>query len=98
MQDDTSVVEHKEISINKYLLIWVSLLSLTSLTVTIAGLNLANFTFALAILIAITKSSLVLNIFMHIKFEDKIFKIFLAISGLTLFVIFLLTFFDYTYR
>ncbi len=86
------------ISYSTYLLVWVSLLAFTSLTVTIAGINLGDYTLFFAILIAAIKSGLVINIFMHIKFEDAIFKLFLIVSGFTLIVIFSLTFFDYLYR
>lgn len=97
MSNNHQHAEHN-ISYTKYLLVWVSLIAFTSITVSIAGINLGNFTLAIALLIAAVKSSLVINIFMHIKFEDSIFKVFLIISGFTLFVIFALTFFDYFYR
>ena len=97
MQDNHSL-NHPSTSYTVYLLIWISLLAFTSITVTVAGLNLGNFTLFIALTIAAIKSALVINIFMHIKFEEKIFKVFLAISGFTLMVIFLLTFFDYNFR
>ncbi|MBX3008004.1 MAG: cytochrome C oxidase subunit IV family protein [Melioribacteraceae bacterium] len=81
-----------------YIIVWVALLALTSITVTIAGINLGNYTLIIAMLIAAIKSMLVINIFMHIKYEDAIFKVFLALSGLTLLIIFILTFFDFIYR
>lgn len=97
MQDNHSL-NHHNTSYTVYLLVWISLLAFTSITVTVAGLNLGNFTLFIALTIAAIKSALVINIFMHIKFEEKIFKVFLAISGFTLLVIFLLTFFDYNFR
>ncbi|MBK7106445.1 MAG: cytochrome C oxidase subunit IV family protein [Ignavibacteriae bacterium] len=90
--------ENHNISYSKYLLVWVSLIAFTSITVTIAGIDLGDYTLAIALTIAAIKSALVINIFMHIKFEDPIFKVFLSISGFTLIVIFTLTFFDYFYR
>ncbi|MBN1299662.1 MAG: cytochrome C oxidase subunit IV family protein [Melioribacteraceae bacterium] len=81
-----------------YVLIWVALISLTSITVTVAGISLGNYTLAVALFIAAVKSALVINIFMHIKFDQPIFKVFLLLSALTLLVIFILTFFDFTYR
>ena len=97
MQDNQ---EHKthEISYSTYLLVWVSLLAFTSLTVSVAGINLGEYTLFIALFFAAIKSGLVINIFMHIKFEDTIFKLFLLVSGFTLIVIFTLTFFDYFYR
>ncbi|MCW8849720.1 MAG: cytochrome C oxidase subunit IV family protein [Melioribacteraceae bacterium] len=98
MQDDHSTHENHHIGYSTYLLVWVSLVALTSITVTVAGINLGEYILVVALSIAAIKSALVINIFMHIKFEDPIFKVFLGISGFTLVVIFMLTFFDYFYR
>jgi len=81
-----------------YILIWVALLAFTSITVTVAGVNLGRYTLFIALSIAAIKSALVINIFMHIKFDEPIFKVFVAVSGFTLLIIFLLTFFDFIYR
>jgi cytochrome c oxidase subunit 4 len=98
MQENNSSHSEHHIGYGTYLLVWISLIAFTSITVTIAGIDLGDYTLAIAMTIAAIKSALVINIFMHIKFEDPIFKVFLAISGLTLLVIFTLTFFDYLYR
>lgn len=81
-----------------YILVWLALLAFTAITVTIAGVNLGRYTLFIALTIAAIKSALVINIFMHIKFDEPIFKVFLGISGATLLIIFLLTFFDFLYR
>jgi cytochrome c oxidase subunit 4 len=86
------------ISYGTYVLVWLALIALTAITAVVSGINLAAFTIVVALLIALTKASLVVNIFMHIKFEDKIFKVFLGIAGFTLFVIFSLTFSDVFFR
>jgi len=85
-------------SYGTYIIVWIALIAFTSITVTIAGVNLGRYTLFIALAIAAIKSTLVINIFMHIKFDEPIFKAFLGISGATLFIIFLLTFFDYLYR
>ncbi|MEJ5349982.1 MAG: cytochrome C oxidase subunit IV family protein [Melioribacteraceae bacterium] len=87
-----------QIGIMTYIIVWLSLLAFTSITVTIAGISLGKYTLFIALLIAAIKSGLVINIFMHIKFDEPIFKAFLALSGATLVVIFVLTFFDIIYR
>lgn len=87
-----------QISIITYIIVWISLLALTSITVTVAGLNLEKYTLFIALVIASIKSALVINIFMHIKFDEPIFKVFLALSGTTLIVLFILTFLDIIYR
>ena len=81
-----------------YILVWVGLLALTSLTVSVAGVNLEQYTLFIALTIAAVKSYLVITIFMHIKFDDPIFKLFIIVSITTLFVIFVLTFVDYSFR
>ncbi len=81
-----------------YVLVWLALLAFTSITVTVAGVSLGRYTLFVALLIAAVKSALVINIFMHIKFDEKIFKVFLLLSAFTLLVIFILTFFDFLYR
>jgi cytochrome c oxidase subunit 4 len=78
-------------------LVWIGLLALTSITVTVAGISLGHYTLFVALLIAAIKSGFVINIFMHIKFEEPIFKVFIAVSGVTLIVIFFLTFADYLF-
>lgn len=81
-----------------YIFVWLGLVALTTITVSVAGMNLGSFTLVVALFIAAVKSSLVINVFMHIKYEDILFKLFLAVSGAILLVIFLLTFMDYTNR
>jgi len=81
-----------------YILVWLTLVAFTALTVTVAGVSLGKYTLLIALLIAAVKSALVINIFMHIKFDEPIFKVFLGLSGFTLIVIFILTFVDFLYR
>jgi len=81
-----------------YILVWLGLLLLTVLTVTIASLKLGAFSVYGAILIAAAKSSLVLLIFMKIKYEDKVFKIMVAIVIVMFTVIVSFTFLDIAFR
>lgn len=90
--------KHKEHGYGIYVLVWLGLIALTSITVSIAGMNFGELALTIALLIAAIKSSLVINYFMHIKYEEPIFKVFLLLSGMTLFVIFVLTFSDLVYR
>jgi len=80
------------------ILIWLTLLSLTCVTVAVAGLDLGPYILLAAMLVAGIKSALVINIFMHIKFDDPIFKAFFALIIAVLIVIFVLTSFDVLYR
>lgn len=98
MQNEQAKIKHTHPTYGTYVLVWLGLLALTSITVTVAGVNFGNYTLLIALVIAAIKSALVINIFMHIRFDEPIFKVFLLLSGFTLVVIFLLTFFDIIYR
>lgn len=78
--------------------VWMVLVSLTIITVAVAGIDLGQYTLFVALLIASIKSSLVINIFMHIKFDDVLFKVFIVLVLATLAVILILTGFDVFFR
>ena len=61
-------------------------------------MNLGRWIIITALSIASIKSMLVLNIFMHLKYEDRIFKIFVAVALLTFVIFISLTFFDYAFH
>lgn len=82
-----------------YFRVWIGLIILTGITVSVAGMQLGRWAIVLPLLIAGTKSGLVLNYFMHLKSEKElIFK--LIIPGvLAVLVVFLsLTFSDVAFR
>jgi cytochrome c oxidase subunit 4 len=93
--DHEEQVEHTSHSYSKYFLIWLGLLTLTAVTVTVAGINLGDVTIAAAITIASIKSYLVLTVFMHLKTESKVFKIFLAAALFFIIISIVLLFSDY---
>ncbi|MBU2444745.1 MAG: cytochrome C oxidase subunit IV family protein [Bacteroidetes bacterium] len=80
-----------------YVLVWLALVSFTGITVAITGIDLGSFTIATALLIAAVKSILVLTIFMHLRFEDRVFRIFVFVAFLTLAIFIGLTFIDYSF-
>lgn len=92
----THHVEHPGYGL--YVLVWLTLLSLTSLTVGIAGIDLGWATLLVAIVIAAVKSGFVINIFMHIKFDDKMFKAFIILTIVIIIIVFALTSFDIIFR
>ncbi len=97
--EDTTAIEHKHIpSYGNNILIWLTLLSLTCVTVAVAGLDLGPYILLTAMVVAAIKSALVINVFMHIKFDDPIFKLFFTVVIITLFVLFTITAFDVLYR
>jgi cytochrome c oxidase subunit IV len=92
------VVEHKSLDYGTYVFIWLTLLILTATTATMAGVNAGKFNIMCVLLIACSKSSLVLAYFMHLKHESRLLRLmfFIAIATLTIFIG--LTFVDYSFR
>ena len=90
--------QHHLVSYGTYIMVWLALLILTGLTVTVAGLNLKNYAIMAAIFIAGFKSSLVLNYFMHLKFEAPLFRNMVYVAIFTLVIIIGLTFTDISFR
>lgn len=86
------------ISYGTYFIVWLTLIGLTVLTVSIAGVNFGSIALFLAMTVAAIKSTFVIAYFMHIKYDDKIFLVFLILALTSLFAIFLLTIFDVFYR
>ena len=81
-----------------FMYIWIALLILTGVTVWVAQYNLGPLNIWVALGIATVKSSLVVAVFMHMKYENLLFKISL-LSALAILAIFIgLTFFDVLYR
>ncbi|GIK21300.1 MAG: cytochrome-c oxidase [Ignavibacteriota bacterium] len=84
-------------SYGNYILVWLALMALTAVTVAVAGINLGGLTVATALIIASVKAYLVLTIFMHLKSESKIFRVFVAVALIFLLVSFILLFSDYSF-
>ncbi len=85
------------VSYGQYVLVWLGLVGMTGLTVALAGIDLGRWIIVTALAIAGTKSVLVLNLFMHLKFEDRIFRVFVLVAVSILLIFFTLTFFDYAF-
>jgi cytochrome c oxidase subunit 4 len=96
MQDGSE--KHKLVGYGTYFLTWFALLVLTALTVTVAGMRLGNLSVVGAIFIASIKSTIVLLIFMHLRYEARVFRIMVVVVVLTLAVFIGFTFFDISYR
>ena len=96
MHKETSRQEHV-VEYSTYAVIWLGLLAFTGITVVAAGINLGAWTVFVALGIASIKGMMVMNVFMHLKFEDKIFKIFVLVAFITLGIFLVLTFADYLF-
>ncbi len=92
----TETTQHK-VSYAQNFLIWLSLVSLTGITVALAGIDIGKWIIISALLIAGIKSLMVLNVFMHLRFEDKMFRLFALVAIATLAIFIILTFADYAF-
>ena len=85
--------EHS-VSYGTLIMVWIGLVALTSITVSVAGINFGSIALVIAMVIASTKSALVISYFMHIKFENKVYKVFISICMLIFIIMIVLTFSD----
>lgn len=95
MENPTTHTDHT-VKYGIYILVWLALVTLTATTAVLAGINFGAFSIAIALLIASVKSYLVLTNFMHLKSEEKVFKIFVIVAILFLVIAFVLLFSDYS--
>ncbi len=78
--------------------VWIALLCLTALTIEAAHLQMGEWSMLANIAIASTKASLVLWIFMHLKYERRLFKLLVFVPLITVSIMIVFTFFDIWYR
>lgn len=90
--------KHKPVGYGSYVVIWLSLLVLTALTVTVAGMHLRGLSVGTALVIACVKSTLVLFVFMHLKQEKPFFKIAMLVVVCAVTIFIGLTFVDILFR
>jgi cytochrome c oxidase subunit 4 len=81
-----------------YVLVWLGLLALTGLTVAVAGIHIGGLTIATALIIASVKAYLVLSIFMHLRSESKVFRVFVLVALFFLIISLILLFSDYSFQ
>lgn len=73
-----------------YWAVFAALLCLTALTVWVAEFDFGTMSTTVALLVAMTKASLVLAVFMHLWFDNKFYAVILAgtLVFLSLFILF----------
>jgi cytochrome c oxidase subunit 4 len=81
-----------------YFLTWFSLLVLTAITVTAAGMHFGSMSVVVALVIALIKASIVLWLFMHLKYEDSLFHRLMWVVIFAMVVFIGLTFTDTLFR
>jgi cytochrome c oxidase subunit IV len=79
-----------------YVLAFLIFLTLTSVALT--QIYLGPLTVAVALAIAAAKSSFVLRIFMHLKFESRIFSVLVTLVVLLISAVIIITLLDYLFR
>jgi len=94
----THAEEHHHVPYRVYFIVWGALLMLTAVTVGVSYVDMKNVPVLTAMLIAATKSMLVLLYFMHIRFEKPLFSVMILAAMLTYGIFIALTFVDYVNR
>jgi cytochrome c oxidase subunit 4 len=89
---------HEPVGYGLYFLTWFSLLVLTAITVAAAGMHFGNMSVVVALLIALVKASIVLWLFMHLKYEETIFHRLLWVVIFAMVVFIGMTFTDTLFR
>lgn len=89
---------HEPVGYGTYFLTWFALLVLTAITVTAAGMHFGNASVLVALLIAMIKATIVLYLFMHLKYESKTFHRLLMIVIVVMVINIGLTFTDTLFR
>ena len=81
-----------------YYTIFGALMVLTAVTVAVAFVNLGALNFPVALGIAITKATLVVLFFMHVKYSSQLTKMFVGMAFFFLIILFGLSLTDYLSR
>jgi cytochrome c oxidase subunit IV len=81
-----------------YYAIFAALMVGTAITVAVAFVNLGAFNFPVALAIAVTKATLVVLFFMHVKYSSRLTKLFVGMALFFLLTLFGLTMTDYLSR
>ncbi len=89
---------HHIVSYRTYGLILLVLLVLTAVSVAVTQIELTKWTTAVALMLAGAKTTFVLAVFMHLKFDQRIFRVMVPLIILLLIVVIVITFLDYLFR
>ena len=91
--------EHPIVPYRTFVVAWLLLLLLTTVTVAVSRVHLGPLNIWAALGIAAVKSALVIFFFMHLGYEKlQAFRIFLLVTLLILAIFLGFTFFDVLYR
>ena len=90
--------KHHIIPYRTLLIVLALLITLTLISVLVTQIFLGTLTVAIALLIAAVKSSFVLRIFMHLKFENRFLSTMVIAVILIISAVIFITLLDYIYR
>lgn len=97
----TEIMENEKnhiIPYRTFLLVLAGLIVLTLISVAVTKIYLGTLTVFIALFIAAVKSTFVLRVFMHLKFENKMFTIMVIAVMLLIGVVIFITLLDYLFR
>jgi len=90
--------EHHGPGYGFFVAVWGVLMVLTGVTVWVSGIDLGFLNVVVAMTVATTKALLVIMYFMHLKYENKMLKLWVLLAFVILAIFIGLTFFDTAYR
>ena len=90
--------KHHIVPFRVYVFVLLALLVLTFASIGITSIELGPYTVAGALLFAIIKTYLVLNYFMHLKYDKPYIKLMVGFVFAIFVVVIVITFLDYLYR
>ena len=97
----TEIMENEKnhiIPYSTFLLVLAGLVLLTLTSVAVTKIYLGTLTVFIALFIAALKSAFVLRVFMHLKFENRMFTIMVIAVTLLISVVIIITLLDYLFR
>ncbi len=90
--------QHHIVKYKTYFFVLLALLIFTSFSVAITRIDLGRLAIVSALLLASVKSSLVLWYFMHLKYENRVLRLMVALVLFVFVVVMIITFFDYSFQ
>jgi cytochrome c oxidase subunit IV len=89
---------HHVVSVKAYVAVFAALMVLTFITVWAAGQDFGAYNTAVAVGIAVTKATLVVLIFMHVKWGTKLTQLYVVAGVVFLLILIAITMSDYISR
>jgi cytochrome c oxidase subunit IV len=89
---------HHVVPYKTHVIVLLTLVVLTGLSVAVTSIELGPLTVTVALLLASTKAVLVLLFFMHLRFDNILYTVFLVLTLFSIISIVIITFLDYLFR